>query len=924
MKKIKFFILLVILIFFSINIIFFVNSKKSDFIMDSTSDGSGNIYTMSYDEEEIYLKKINNSEILWVSNFDRNGEDYINVPKYLSVTQDGQLLVYIYQFDLNTYKKKSEKIYLYSKDGKKRKIIFNDELDIGIENTIFGINCYENNLYFFQLSPKSNDKQQIIDIRNIDLNLVNEKGIQEPQTIKTINYSSNIGINKYIYTKSNDVVYTTYSSEIYKISSNDNTKKIYPKNKDNNGIYGVSYDSEDNIYFQNVTNNKLMSINVNSEEINELYDNNTLKGNGLEYKNLKNIKFQSKNKFYGIQSTEIKNHNMISIYDNNKLINWDKLKYSYKIIITKILFNLLLSIGISILIFIMVIIIKRNNGGKLTIILKQTFIFIPVIIISVLIIFFLENSKFTEVINKQLIEQIYTISENKNKNINANKLKNINWNYPYDNPYYNELTETLELYRSDDKIYNYVENKNIDDPHNSIYSLLYIVKENKIYTGICDLNYVNIPIDYIYAKYDLKAYEKAISNKTCVYTELKDSNGDWLAIISPILDENGEVVALTEIGVTKQGFVNNIISNNVKQIATINIIIGISMIFVLIIVLYYLLIPLKKLKQGVTQLMKGNLGIQVDITSNDEVAEISKVFNKMSFNLKNDMDKLTRLNNAYYRFVPLKMFEILNKKDVLDINIGDQVKTNISLLFLTANNFKNICAEMKTDDIFIFINKMFNEIVPIISKSGGIVERYNNAGLISLFPQTSINSINSAIKIREAVRVNGGMDLNKIDTGFVINKEDIMIGIIGCEERVAASVISDYLTTLEGLNEFREKYGTNILVTEACYEEIENFNKSYNYRVLGCIKYKNKIMKLYDFFDGDDYENLELKKQTKNIFEQGVKLYCEKDFYNARRIFIEVLKQFKEDKASKEYLRLCDKYYRLKNSANIEIYLELF
>lgn len=67
-----------------------------------------------------------------------------------------------------------------------------------------------------------------------------------------------------------------------------------------------------------------------------------------------------------------------------------------------------------------------------------------------------------------------------------------------------------------------------------------------------------------------------------------------------------------------------------------------------------------------------------------------------------------------------------------------------------------------------------------------------------------------------------------------------------------------------------------------------------------------------------------LKKQIKEVFEKGIEYYLSKDFYNARRCFIEVLKEYQNDKAAKEYLILCDEYYKVKDKRKIETYLETF
>ncbi len=929
-KKINISIAILIITLIALAVGIYIVSKPNNnyFIMGNDMDSMGNLYTLSYDEDNVYLQKIDsNKQILWTNKFPKAEENYINSLNSLIVTPEGQAIMYIYKYDVNTYKKCAEQMYLYSKDGKDKTLILDDRIDLGGEETIYSMYYCDNNVYFFQNSSQQSDNYQLIDLKKINLNSISNGILPEEQTIKTIKYDSDIGINNLIYTRENFIVFTTYDSKIYKVNEKNENEQIYPLNDtENKGISGFSYDSNNNIYFQKINNNKIMTINLENNKIKELYNDNYLKNLGIDFSNLKKIKFVSENKFYGIQSLDNKKSNMVSVFDGDKVQDYNKLKYSNRILFERccfVVFGILLSFG---LIIGSIKLIKKSTNNKLTISLKQMFIFIPIISVSIVIMLIISNDKLTSIVNQQLIEQIFAISKNKLDVINGDSIKNINWRSPYKDENYKDLATKLELGRKNDKIYNYLEQKNIDDPHNSIYSLLYTVKENKIYTGICDFNYVDIPIDYIYSDEDMKVYEKVMKDKTFVYTELKDSAGEWLALISPVMDSNQNVVGLIEVGITKQGFVKSMISSNVKYIVLVNSIIGIIMIASLVICLYYLLLPLKKLKNGVTELSEGNLGVQVVVKSNDEVAEISEVFNKMSRNLKIDMDKLTRLNDAYHRFVPLKMFEILNKRNILDVKIGDQVKTNISLLSLTTNNFQDLSYKMNTSEIFVFINRIFSILVPIISEQGGVVERYNNSGLISLFPTNLSDSVKSAIKMREYIRNDKDEKINNVDLGFVINKEDIMVGIIGCEERFGASVVSDYLTIVESLNEFGKKYGTSILVTENSMTETEDDDLSYNYRKLGYIKYKSKeqVIALYDFFDGDDYNIMARKKQTKDIFEQGVEAYYNRDFYNARQMFIQVLKQFQEDKASKEYLRLCDKYYKIKEYQNIDIWLDLF
>ena len=909
-----------------IGILFLLDTRRNDFVINSAMDNEGNLYTLSYDEEHVYVKKINNNkEILWIDSFPIKEKNFINTRESFVVTPEGKVILYVYQYDLNTYKKNSERIYVYSKDGRDKKLILEDNVDLGIEMTISNMKYYNDKLYYFQVSLE--DSKFVSNLKSLNIENCLDTGENEPKFIRKFEDTTKEGINNIFYTNSNSIIYTTQNSEIYKMSENNEIKKIYPLNEeDNEGISGLSYDSNDNIYFIDIKSNNIIKINCNTEKIEKLFNNEKLKNiNHLDYTELTGIRFESETKFMGIKSSSENNKNFVVIYDNGQVRDFSNVTESFKLMLIKVLHIALIYIIVLNIVGISFFTIKKLNNGKITIILKQAFVFTIIIIFSIVIILMTATNKFTDIVNKQLIEQIYTISKHKVSAIDGNKIKDINWRYPYDDDEYDVIYDKVTNIINDDYIYNIKANKILNDPHNALYNVLYIINDNKIYTGIFDENYIHIPIEYIYSEEDFKSYDTALREKKFVYTELKDANGEWLAIISPIIDDEGNVTALLEVGTTKQGFVNNMISSNAEYIAVTNIVIGLLMIISLIIVLYWLLIPLKKLKNGVTSLLDGNLGVQVEINTNDEVGEISKVFNKMSQNLKIDMDNLSKLNDAYHRFVPLKMFEILNKNNILDVRIGDQVKTNISLLSVTTNNFDRLSCNMNTGEIFVFINEIFSAIVPIMSVNGGVVERYNNSGLISLYPQSTIDAIKSAINIREYIRNSDNDFIKNVDLGFVINKEDIMVGIIGCEERFGASVVSDYLTIIERLNNFGEKYGANILVTENSIKEIDSSIESYNYRKLGKIKYKNKdeVVELYDFFDGDDYEVIALKKQTKVIFERGVEEYLNKNFYEARKLFIEVLKQFQEDKAAKEYLRFCDKYYKLNNQDNLEIYIEL-
>lgn len=109
------------------------------------------------------------------------------------------------------------------------------------------------------------------------------------------------------------------------------------------------------------------------------------------------------------------------------------------------------------------------------------------------------------------------------------------------------------------------------------------------------------------------------------------------------------------------------------------------------------------------------------------------------------------------------MFELLDKKDVLQVNLGDQMKTEIVLVCMTTNNFNELTDRLSTNDIFLFINKIFGTVAERIHECNGVIERYNNSGLISLYENGSADAVKCAVRIKDTIKKLDDKMLKKAD-----------------------------------------------------------------------------------------------------------------------------------------------------------------
>ena len=74
---------------------------------------------------------------------------------------------------------------------------------------------------------------------------------------------------------------------------------------------------------------------------------------------------------------------------------------------------------------------------------------------------------------------------------------------------------------------------------------------------------------------------------------------------------------------------------------------------------------------------------------------------------------------SYDRFVPYKLLELLNIKDITDIKLGDQIERSISILFTDIRDFTSLSERLTPEENFNFINAYNLRMGPIIQDNNG-------------------------------------------------------------------------------------------------------------------------------------------------------------------------------------------------------------
>ncbi len=206
-------------------------------------------------------------------------------------------------------------------------------------------------------------------------------------------------------------------------------------------------------------------------------------------------------------------------------------------------------------------------------------------------------------------------------------------------------------------------------------------------------------------------------------------------------------------------------------------------------------------------------------------------------------DSLLEVNKAYSRFVPLAFLKFLNKKDITEIVLGDQVQREMTILFSDIRSFTQLSEKMTPKDNFDFLNSYMRRMGPIIRKHGGFIDKYLGDGIMALFPSLPDQALEAAMEmLRELENLNQTRlerNYEPIQIGIGLHTGTLMLGTIGEEERMDGTVISDAVNLASRIEGLTKEFHANLLLSEETYKKLKNRRK-YSFKKLGKVKVKGK------------------------------------------------------------------------------------
>ncbi len=265
--------------------------------------------------------------------------------------------------------------------------------------------------------------------------------------------------------------------------------------------------------------------------------------------------------------------------------------------------------------------------------------------------------------------------------------------------------------------------------------------------------------------------------------------------------------------------------------------------------------------------------------------------------------------------------EIVN--DPAKLKLGGEEK-NITAIFTDIRSFSTISEKVTPTELVSFLNQYLSLLSDIILENGGTIDKYEGDAIIAFvgapvsYEDHAWRAVISAVRMKQAeAKFNEEMIANgtipnkicmPICTRIGINTGDMVVGNMGTENKMNYTMMGNAVNLAARLEGVNKVYHSWILVSESTWNAVDAgehkgvllARRLDKVRVVGI----NTPVQLYNIL-GVKAELDENLIEAVKLFHQGLDLYLQKDFENARKIFDAATRKYPDDQTAAVFSARC-------------------
>jgi class 3 adenylate cyclase/CheY-like chemotaxis protein/HAMP domain-containing protein len=267
--------------------------------------------------------------------------------------------------------------------------------------------------------------------------------------------------------------------------------------------------------------------------------------------------------------------------------------------------------------------------------------------------------------------------------------------------------------------------------------------------------------------------------------------------------------------------------------------------------------PLSKVVNASVQVAEGNFKVKVPSQGNDEVMVLAHAFNYMITGLQEGhiyRDLLGRTVSPQVREALRKSFA----KGELRLEGHNAVAT---VLMSDIRNFTTISEKEQPTTILAWLNEYFRELVPIITRHNGVVDKFEGDAMLAFFGilptpmppeasayeacQAAVEMLAVVEKINERRRARGEPPLI---TGIGINTGSLTAGGLGTIDRLNYTIIGDTVNTTQRMESLTRQFGeSGVVVGQFTLNALQGRRGDFSFEPLGehSLRGKSELLWVY-------------------------------------------------------------------------------
>jgi class 3 adenylate cyclase/HAMP domain-containing protein len=320
-----------------------------------------------------------------------------------------------------------------------------------------------------------------------------------------------------------------------------------------------------------------------------------------------------------------------------------------------------------------------------------------------------------------------------------------------------------------------------------------------------------------------------------------------------------------------------------------------------------------------------DLSRRVDLVFKDEIGELSHTFNIMTGELQQAYNQIKsfafsaviakrkeqKIRNIFQKYVPAEVIDKISRNPESMLVGENRV---LAVMFSDIRGFTTIAERMLPDQMVESLNAYFELMVDTILKHKGIVDKFIGDAIMAFFgapvkhTDDAEQAVHAGLEMLTALESFNAQQLHSgrpaFQIGIGLNYGVVTVGNIGHrEKKMDYTVIGDMVNLASRLEGLTKSYQVPFLISESVFRKVE--------KLLPCrqvdrvvVKGKENAVNIYQ-----PKKSLQPREaQGWELYGQAIRLYYDREFAKAHRVFKSVLGYLPEDSITREFLARCRSY----------------